>query len=90
MWATITRPFAWLMLQLYEWTGNYGVALILFALAVNLILTPFMAKSRQPGSSQKFRNCRPDTQGTSKSSTKRCRSFTGKRASTLCPAVSGL
>ena len=47
MWATITRPFAWLMLQLYEWTGNYGVALILFALAVNLILTPFMAKSKK-------------------------------------------
>ena len=22
MWATITRPFAWLMLQLYEWTGK--------------------------------------------------------------------
>ena len=47
MWATITRPFAWLMIQLYNWTGNYGVSLILFALAVNLILTPFMAKSKK-------------------------------------------
>ena len=47
MWATITKPFAWLMIQLYNWTGNYGLAVILFALAVNLILTPFMAKSKK-------------------------------------------
>lgn len=47
MWATITKPFAWLMLQLYDLTGNYGVALILFALVVNLILAPFMAKSKK-------------------------------------------
>ena len=47
MWATITKPFAWLMVKLYELTGNYGVAVILFALAVNLILTPFMAKSKK-------------------------------------------
>lgn len=47
MWATITRPFAWLMLWLYEVIGNYGVAIILFALVVNLILTPFQAKSKK-------------------------------------------
>ena len=47
MWATITRPFAWLMVWLYEFTGNYGLAVIFFALAVNLILTPFMAKSKK-------------------------------------------
>ena len=47
MWATITKPFAWLMVKLYELTGNYGIAVILFALAVNLILTPFMAKSKK-------------------------------------------
>ena len=47
IWATITKPFAWLMVKLYELTGNYGVAVILFALAVNLILTPFMAKSKK-------------------------------------------
>ena len=47
MWATITKPFAWLMVKLYELTGNYGIALIVFALAVNLILTPFMAKSKK-------------------------------------------
>ena len=47
MWATITKPFAWLMVKLYELTGNYGIALMIFALAVNLILTPFMAKSKK-------------------------------------------
>ncbi len=47
MWATITKPFAWLMVKLYELTGSYGMAVILFALAVNLILTPFMAKSKK-------------------------------------------
>ena len=47
MWATITKPFAWLMVKLYELTGNYGIAVILFALAVNLVLTPFMAKSKK-------------------------------------------
>ena len=47
MWAAITKPFAWLMVKLYELTGNYGWAVILFALAVNLILTPFMAKSKK-------------------------------------------
>ena len=47
MWATITKPFAWLMIKLYEWTGSYGLSIILFALAVNLILAPFMAKSKK-------------------------------------------
>ena len=43
----ITRPFAWLMIRLYNLTGSYGWAIILFALVVNLILTPFMAKSKK-------------------------------------------
>ena len=47
MWATITKPFAWLMVWLYQITGNYGVAIILFGLAVNLVLWPFMAKSKK-------------------------------------------
>ena len=46
IWEMITWPFAKLMVWLYNLTGNYGVALILFALAVNLIMTPFMAKSK--------------------------------------------
>ena len=47
MGQIITKPFAWLMIRLYNLTGSYGWAIILFALAVNLILTPFMAKSKK-------------------------------------------
>ena len=47
LWEIITWPFAKLMVWLYELTGNYGVAVILFALVVNLVLTPFMAKSKK-------------------------------------------
>ena len=43
----ITWPFAKLMVWLYNLTGNYGLALIFFARAVNLIMTPFMAKSKK-------------------------------------------
>ena len=39
MWNLITRPFGWLMIRLYNMTGSYGWAIILFALVVNLILT---------------------------------------------------
>ena len=47
IWEMITWPFAKLMVWLYELTGNYGLALCFFALAVNLIMTPFMAKSKK-------------------------------------------
>ena len=47
IWEMITWPFAKLMVWLYNLTGNYGLALTFFALAVNLIMTPFMAKSKK-------------------------------------------
>ena len=47
MWKTITKPFAWLMIWLYNLTGSYGWAIILFALAVNLILAPLWPKARR-------------------------------------------
>ncbi len=47
MGQIITKPFAWLMIRLYNLTGSYGWAIIFFALAVNLILAPFMAKSKK-------------------------------------------
>ena len=43
----ITVPFGWLLGQLYHLTSNYGVAMILFALAVNLVLLPINAKSKK-------------------------------------------
>ena len=43
----ITAPFAWLLKALYDLTGSYGWAVILFGVVVNLILLPFMAKSKK-------------------------------------------
>lgn len=47
LWDYIVWPFARLMEFLYNWTQNYGVAVILFALVVNVVLLPFMAKSKK-------------------------------------------
>lgn len=43
----ITYPFSWLLLTFYEWTGNYGVSVLAFALAVKLVLLPFQMKSKR-------------------------------------------
>ena len=47
LWDYIVWPFARLMEFLYNWTHNYGVSIILFALVVNIVLLPFMAKSKK-------------------------------------------
>jgi len=43
----IIWPFAQLLRLFYTVTGNYGVALILFALAIRLVLLPFQMKSKR-------------------------------------------
>lgn len=43
----ITKIFAWPLKQFYLLTGSYGIAIMLFAVMVNLILLPFMAKSKK-------------------------------------------
>jgi len=43
----ITVPFGWLLGLLYDVTGNYGVAMILFAIAAQMILLPITAKSKK-------------------------------------------
>ena len=40
-------PFGWLLGQLYHLTNYYGFAMIIFALAVNLVLLPINAKSKK-------------------------------------------
>jgi len=46
--ADIIRvPFGWLLGVLYNLTSNYGAALILFTLIVNIVLTPINAKSKK-------------------------------------------
>jgi len=43
----ITVPFGWLLGQLYALTNNYGIAMILFALAVQTFMLPMRAKSKK-------------------------------------------
>lgn len=45
--SLITKIFAWPLKQFYLLTGSYGIAIMLFAVMVNLILLPFMAKSKK-------------------------------------------
>ena len=43
----VTVPFGWLMGWLYQVTGNYGIAMILFAVCVQMALLPITAKSKK-------------------------------------------
>ena len=43
----ITIPFGYLLDWLYQFTSNYGIALILFAILVKLLLFPIQAKSKK-------------------------------------------
>ena len=43
----IRVPFGWLLNFLYEFTGSYGAALIIFALLVKLVLMPATAKAKK-------------------------------------------
>ncbi|MBQ9761735.1 MAG: membrane protein insertase YidC [Oscillospiraceae bacterium] len=43
----ITVPFGWLLAQLYRFTGSYGLAMIIFAVIVQLVLLPITAKSKK-------------------------------------------
>ena len=43
----ITKPFGYLLDYLYQFTNNYGAALIIFAVVVRLVLLPITAKSKK-------------------------------------------
>ena len=43
----ITVPFGWILGLLYDLTSNYGVAMIIFAIFVQLVLMPINAKSKK-------------------------------------------
>ena len=60
MTKIITVPFGWLLSFLYDLTNNYGVALILFAALVQLILLPITAKSKK--STMKMSRLQPKIQ----------------------------
>ena len=46
-WDIIKVPFGYVLEWLYNWTANYGLALILFSLVLKLILYPTSAKSKK-------------------------------------------
>ena len=60
----VTVPFGWLLGFLYEATSNYGVAMILFAIIVQLVLLPIIAKSKK--SMMKMSRMLPRIQGIQK------------------------
>ena len=43
----ILKPFAWLLLAMYNFLDSYGLALILFAVVVKLVLFPVTLKSKK-------------------------------------------
>lgn len=47
MSAILNTIFGWPLKQFYLLTHNYGIAVMLYAVLVNLILLPFMAKSKK-------------------------------------------
>ena len=47
MFDFIARPFGWLLMQIYNLTGSYGIALIIFTLIAKLVLLPFQMKSKK-------------------------------------------
>ncbi|MBQ6840071.1 MAG: YidC/Oxa1 family membrane protein insertase [Oscillospiraceae bacterium] len=47
LWDIIRVPFGWLLSVLYDFTSNYGIALIIFAVALKLIMFPITAKSKK-------------------------------------------
>ena len=60
----IAVPFGYLLDWLYRVTSNYGVALILFAITVQLILVPITAKSKR--STMKMSRLQPRVQAIQK------------------------
>lgn len=45
--SVIIKPFAWMLLQFYEITGSYALALILFSLVIKTVLFPFFMKGKK-------------------------------------------
>ena len=43
----VTVPFGWLLSVLYDLTSNYGIAMILFGIIVQMVLMPITAKSKK-------------------------------------------
>lgn len=64
LWEIIRIPFRWLLTNLSDLTGNFGWALILFAILVKILLLPATAKSKK--SSMKMSRLSPRLQAIQK------------------------
>ena len=60
----ITVPFGWLLNQLYHLLGNYGLAISLFAVIVQVVLLPITAKTKK--STMKMSRLQPKVQAIKK------------------------
>ena len=47
MFDFIARPFGWVLMQVYDLFGSYGLALIIFTLLAKVVLLPFQMKSKK-------------------------------------------
>ena len=47
MGELVCRIFSWPLVKVYELTGNYGVAILFFALIVNLLMAPSWPRARR-------------------------------------------
>ncbi|MDR0906294.1 MAG: YidC/Oxa1 family membrane protein insertase [Oscillospiraceae bacterium] len=47
MFNAIAKPFGVLLMLLYDFCSNYGIAVLLFAIIVKLIMLPFQMKSKR-------------------------------------------
>lgn len=45
--GVIAKPFGWILYQLYQMIGSYGIALIIFTIISKLVLLPFQVKSKK-------------------------------------------
>lgn len=47
IWYYVMTPFTWLLTMFYQFFNNYGVALILFALVIKVLLFPLSLKGKR-------------------------------------------
>ena len=47
IFSIITRPLGWILSTFYSFTGNYGIAILLFTLVTKLVLLPLAIKQQK-------------------------------------------
>ena len=79
----IQVPFGYLMELLYRLTNSYGMALILFAILVQLVLLPITAKSKK--SMMKMSRLTPRMRPSKSCTRKRACPWAAAACGALCP-----